>query len=183
VELDPSDQKQILLDEALSAIEKKKKTPKQALHELAETGLFVFHGTNLTGIAELVPRQAFNKGEPDGTPAIFAATNPDIAIFQAVFNAARQQVESGDATTGWTGSHEGDVQFRTTPNVAEFLKEHPETIGEVYVLDSENFTSGDRGMVSENAVTPLTAIAVGVEDLPSNIHVYGTSDWPQSRQS
>ena len=56
------------------------------LHTLAETGNYVFHGTSKKGLMELSSHQHVIFGQHDGAPAVSATTEPEVAIFKALYN-------------------------------------------------------------------------------------------------
>ncbi|MCL5093565.1 MAG: hypothetical protein M1355_00290 [Patescibacteria group bacterium] len=126
------------------------------LQELAETGLFVFHGSDNPDIEELEPRQAYDKGKPDGQPAVCAAINPDLTIFKSLMP---------KFSAGWTRIN-GEMLLLLKEKGDEEMKDKK---GFVYILDKVLFSpdcneTGDWRAYKE--IKPISKVKVGINDAP-----------------
>jgi len=154
---------EIILNETIQKFQKKldsrEITPKEMLHGLAETGLFVFHGSDNPDIEELEPRQAYFRSKEDGKPAVCAIDFPDIAIFKSLIPGI-----SG----GWYGTREKGMNYVISDSSYKKMKNN---VGFVYILDKNLFSphKGDFGsgdLRSLERVNPLAKVRVDINDSP-----------------
>lgn len=111
------------------------------LKYLADTGEFLFHGTNSPEIEELEPRQANCQAKNFGNlNAVYATNDSVLPIFHSVF---KRNGFEGSSSSGVTFSERngGDAKYifkiNGTNSTGEFW-----TDGCVYVLDRSQFEQG-----------------------------------------
>ena len=149
---------------------------KEELLRLEQTGEYVFHGTG-ADLDELHPQQAIDieKG-PDGSPAVFASSKADYAIFMAIVH-KKNAPEGTHSKAGATSFDDGSIRmkFGATQKTLDQLQESAS--GWVYVFDAKDFAPrpdhGARGVeyVSYKTVQPVQKILVHKADLPEEISV------------
>src|SRR3989344_4707378 len=142
---------------------------KERLLLLEKEGRFVFHGSPISNIEELEPRQAHTipKGEKelvnDGNPAVAASPYVEIAIFRAL-------IKIGRSAFGSDG--EGNLYFEASQKALDAAKTR---VAYIYVLAKEDFVpkSGAPMMAmdwrSEKPAKPVEIIEIGYQDLPNQI--------------
>lgn len=152
---------------------------RERLIELAETKKYVFHGSGEL-LEELEPRQAYNHPHdseedaiPDGEPAVFATSKPDIAIFMSIFN--YQNAPKGSRSA--YDHDEKGLRFRVTKATMDQIHNAK---GYVYVFDRNDFSPrgeipGDptayvEAMAYKN-VRPVEVVEVSEKDLPEGIEI------------
>jgi hypothetical protein len=136
------------------------------LRELEESGLYVFHGTNID-VEELEPRQAVdNNTGPDDKPGIHASQMADYAIFMAV------AAPLGHTSAGATESDDSlTVHFDIDKNVEARLND--QSMGWVYVFGKQDFVQRRPiEWISTKSAKPLFKIPVSRRDLPRNINIF-----------
>jgi hypothetical protein len=136
----------------------------KALEELQKEKTYLFHGSIITGLERLEPRQATNFERPDGNPAIFATDIIECAIFKPLVSIAQKNVK-GSTKSGW---EEGAKPiFYMSSNVNAYLISNPKAKASVYILDKSDFKSEKRGLVSTKPIEVLGEVIVGTGDLPA----------------
>lgn len=137
------------------------------LHELEQSGEYVFHGSPTPEIAELETRQAYDwkDGAPveDGPPAVVATPYADIAIFRSLVYL--------DSTS--FGVNDDRLSFQASPKALELARGRT---GFVYVMPKSQFAPkhGDvsemdwRSPVNQPAVR---IVEVSEADLPPDIEI------------
>lgn len=149
---------------------------KELLEALSRTGEFVFHGSPQK-LDKLEPRQQmhFNpktgKSESDGSPAVCASPDYEIAIFRSLTSShiARQLGVKNYYTE--FGLRDGKPYFRgTAESIA--LARRPEAVGYVHVFSKKGFQShNDLENRAYHQVEPLYIVEVKSPDLPENIEI------------
>ena len=145
--------------------------PRQKLHNLEQTGLFVFHGSSEPNLLELHPRQATTiinaQRVNDGDPAVVATERCDIAIFRALTKNARRSN---------FGIHNGEMYFKVDESSYNDLKDS-KACSYVYVFKKEGFNVwNEMESRSLEPVKPDQVIQVTFDDLPTNIRLM-PEDW------
>jgi len=143
---------------------------RERLLSLEKEEKYVFHGSPVR-VDALEPRQAGGHDEEtghyedDGTPAVFASTYADCAIFMAFIRGREYENKMGIDDFN-------QLHFVAHRVLMEGAKDK---IGYVYVLDKNDF--GDfRGLdcTSKKPVHPREVIEVTFGDLPKDIKVIET---------
>lgn len=166
-----NDQIEIVLSEVLKSVNSGEMTPKAALENLRNTGLFLFHGSTASDLQELKPKQAFQLETPDGPPAVFATNLPEAAIFKGIITKVQNNIINTKTTSGWSGNSEDGLDFYITRPISDYLDEHPEISADIYVLDKNDFIVDERGFTSDKPVKIIGTVKVTRADLPNNIEV------------
>jgi len=146
---------------------KKQLSPnKQQLLTLEKTEKYVFHGSP-EKVSIFEPRQAYDNWKPDWAPATFATEKVEIAIFRALINRHRGDIEWPSKSSF---SHKNGAIFYTlTQNL---LNQAQDKIWYIHVFtksDFSHFTPIE--CKSFNHVTPLQVISITVDDLPKGINI------------
>lgn len=158
---------------------------REALEYLLGTGLYVFHGSPVQ-ISELQPHQATNHGQPDGEPAVAAATDINSPIFRALINGRRDSDEVRKTITeggkypysGWAGGSEGTV-YATVRHYYD-LAAQDGVEGYVHTMDKSSFQLFRGEMRCFDPVIPQFVTAVTIRDLPSHVEIFETAREVQS---
>lgn len=128
---------------------------------------FLLHGSSVSGIDELQPRQGSEKDDiPENKRfAIYAITIPAVALFRGLVSGIEGSTQfSVDTHVQDNGKMEESIKFCTSFNVPEHRK------GWVYVLPSSTFEeAGGPQFTSPVAVRPCYAIPVQLSDFPYEI--------------
>jgi hypothetical protein len=135
------------------------------LKYLAQTGKFLFHGTNFTQIEELEPRLANCRSKNFGNlEAVYATMDPVLPVFHSVFN------KKYFAGVHSSGTNSGNYVFKVD---GKFEDDKIWTDGCVYILDRTKFEQGtdDDGKIidefaSKEPVKPLAKLHLTPEDFP-----------------
>lgn len=114
---------------------------------LAETGKYVFHGTNSKEqFDKLEARQANDTSKESGNKkAVYADANPTIPLGAALLNTGHLKGEMESFTTGWSND-DGKVTFILSPNAYERVASKDHDVmsdGYVYVLDKTHFVNAE----------------------------------------
>lgn len=141
---------------------------RRALHELEATGQYLFHGSPVSDIEEMEPRQAFDWSsgmkEKDGDPCVATTPFADVAIFRSIVNEDWTSFEKND---------DGSLSFKASEKALESSKKGS---GYVYVFKKDAFKphQDPQGMEwrAHSPQKPTQFIHVSFRDLPENIHVY-----------
>lgn len=139
---------------------------RRELLSLEKTGKYVFHGSP-DRIEILEPRQAVNKGENDGNPAIFATPHTDTAIFRSLIN---DRNVTGDSESKFgIDDKKGGLYFEATQNLIDNARGK---IGKVYILDKKDFFQFEGTQcITEKTIKPIRVIEVNYDDLPDYIKI------------
>lgn len=143
------------------------------LHDLEQTGNYVFHGSPAADIHELEIRQPYDWTDgvqkEDGAPCVAATQFADIAIFRAlVFN----------DTTSFGQNDDGTLHYAATEKALRSAKGRT---GFVYVLPKSTFAprhGDDQEMEwrSEENQRAAQVVQVTERDLPKNITILPPRD-------
>lgn len=137
------------------------------LHELEATGEYVFHGSSVSDVAELEPRQPKNKKDGvmqnHGEPSVVATPYADIAIFRSIVFMD---------STGF-GVGEDGPEFRSSQTALDAARY---VTGYVYVLPKSNFkplegNEEEMDWRADTSQTPSQIIEVSFKDLPEGIKI------------
>ncbi|MBU5352067.1 hypothetical protein ACN9MH_16640 [Paenibacillus silvae] len=127
-------------------------------------GLYVFHGSNHTGIRIFEPRkQTLYNGQ--WTKAVFAASDPHWPMFYAIFNRSRLK---GSFRNGCIRGRRQNYHFYSLNQST--ISNDPWTEGMVYFLPRESFTApGPRGIsfdewLCHEPVAPIAKLKVCQDD-------------------
>lgn len=138
---------------------------KEHLLELRDSGQFLFHGSGKQ-IKTLEPRQSYHypgTGTKIAEPhlAVFASSNPDIAIFMAIFS----EKNFTHLRTGFGSDENGVATFRVNQETIQALPDNAS--GYVHVLSKDHFqhTEADE-WISFIPTETIEIIEVTKEDLP-----------------
>lgn len=120
---------------------------KHFLYTLAETGDFVFHGTNAKERFDVLEaRQANDAAKESGNKrAVYADAGITVPLASAVLNKSYILEKLSTFTTEW-GNKDGKMLFRFSPNFYDlFVSGDPELFsdGYVYVLDKAGFMNAE----------------------------------------
>jgi len=145
-------------------------TTKQALLALEKTGKYVFHGSGVE-IKRFDPRQAYTiidgKNIPDGTPAVFASSLVDYAIFMSLLN--KNNCPNGfRSSVNVVRDPNGPTRLRLLADEKGMSQLNDGSSGFVYVFDKEQFSprpQGDTEYVCLHGVEPLSTFNVGRQEL------------------
>ena len=123
----------------------------------------LYHGTPLSGIKTLTPRQAMNAAYPDRVEeaAVYASDDIDYSIFMAIIGKRQWG--------GWNKKQFGGKGFYIYEEFEEYLNlsQYEEPTGTVYFLGSDSFEQkAGHEWHSRSPVRVLGSLAVGVQDLP-----------------
>lgn len=153
--------------EELRDIEREESEGARLLHELEQTGEYVFHGSTVASIDELRIHQPYDytndiKRE-DGDPCIAATRSADVAIFRALVV---------DDHTGFGPDDQGNIQLRASQKAIDAARTRK---GFVYVLPKKGFAQFGvhptmEWRSSENQ-KPVQIIEVNEKDLPKDIEL------------
>ncbi|MFH1454802.1 MAG: hypothetical protein ABIF22_00535 [bacterium] len=150
---------------------------KEKLHNLEETGQYLFHGSPTGNIEILEPRQSEhfpdkNKPIKDGEPAVSTTPYSDIAIFRSIIN--RENIH------GSSGFGIDDDKLKFSISSEKVLEEVVGKVGYVYVFDRKDFEPYSReGEATEKSmewrsyknVKPIEIIEVNFDDLPERENI------------
>ena len=121
-------------------------------------GGHLFHGSIFRSLVELRPNQAFSHNKPDGTPAVFASSSIDPAIFMAVLG------KRGKA--GWDNYLYGDPFGFYVAESSYELAQAEHWQGSVYVVNSSDFDEKGLMMSRSTQIVPVVCeVNVCFEDL------------------
>lgn len=155
----------------LEAIKNHKISGRPALQWLQDQDKYVFHGTTAF-IDHFGPRQAYNAGEPDGPPAVFATPYCDIAIFRSLIHKEYDKAQGRLHKSHFSAvvSEQGTtLSFGTLANELERVQQENRT-GYVAVFAKEAFQPKVPGeVVSYTDVEAIAVVKTKFEDLPINI--------------
>ena len=137
------------------------------LHELEQTGAYVFHGSTTADIAELETRQPYDYTDDvkqeHGSPCVAATLSADVAIFRALVV---------DEYTGFGPDDKGNIRLRASQKALDAVRGQK---GFVYVLPKDGFTQFGvhpkmewRSSVNQK---PTQIIEVTEKDLPKDIEL------------
>lgn len=139
---------------------------RRRLLDLEKTGKYLFHGTRVAGLNELLPSLPFtyvqeNRIPHGDRPTISATPSADMAIFYAVVVGGYR----GVSTNG------KEVTYSATKKALDYAKTHT---GYVYVVDRNdfNYPLGAHALIEVRADKPthvLQAIPVGFTDIVEKI--------------
>jgi len=149
----------------------------ERLRTLEETGNYVFHGSPVSNMQALEPRQGTHtpdeskQGEKilDGKPAVSATPFVSFAIFRAIVNNANVPFKHSSRF----GFKDGEREYRVSS--VEVLESVRGKKGYVYVFDKDEFEPYSRdgkvrdGLMEWRAykkVKPVEVVEVTYEDLP-----------------
>ena len=150
---------------------------KEKLFKLEKTNRYVFHGSG-EKLESLDPRQGYTyvdgKQIKDGSPAVFASSLVDYAIFMAIIN--KNNCPKGVYTSaGRSGDSKetASLKFRASRKTVEQLTD--EALGYVYVFPISDFTLRDSGgieYISYFSVKPKEVVWVRKSDLSEQIEIF-----------
>lgn len=156
--------------EELRGIEREEGEGARLLHELEQTGEYVFHGSPRGGLTELNPHQATipvdGQEQNDGTEAIAATPYADFAIFRAL-----TKDPEGDTSVGT--KDDGRLQMHASRNVIDSVKDQT---GYVYVFPRSQFSVYGEGPMELRSSTnqkPIRIVEVTEKDFPKNVELIG----------
>lgn len=140
----------------------------ELLSQLANTGKFVFHGTNSEAVYEILEaRQANDSTKESGNKkAVYADEGTTAPIAAALWNRNYIRSKFRSTVTGWSNNEEGKMIFKFSPNLFELVKNKDENLysdGFIYALDRSNFDNAeDAGAEwhAESDQKPVLAIKV-----------------------
>jgi hypothetical protein len=154
---------------------------RESLNQLIEQGVsiedlcnefvkqgFVLHGTGISGLEKLEPRQANDEGgyEENLQNAVYATDDPRIPIFMAL-----RWGLSGTSQYSIFSSRQEDGQYTETAHFSAASDIPSDTVGSVYVLPKDTFevAGSDSQLVSLVSVTPRFELPVTLSDFPYTI--------------
>lgn len=160
--------------------EQKEKTGSEKLADLEATEKYVFHGSPISDLKKLFPRQAknyFDSKNPesfmlDGEPAVCASPHAKAAIFMALVN-SKNIPTSYFSSLGKKGD---ELEFSVSD--LDILKHLKGKKGYVYVFKKDNFDPYSRdGFAGEHSlewrtyseIEPVKIIEVSFDDLSEGI--------------
>lgn len=157
-------------DEVLHHVRKKNLQGKEALDLLAQSGMFIFHGSHWS-LGALEPQQAITVDRETsqlmahGVPAVCASADAEVAIFRALIN-RHTAYDQRDYRSGFSWEEVGAIRFRASQSAITSARA-TSTVGYVHVLLREGFEEFDR-LEHRNIerVMPLLVIRVTGRDLP-----------------
>lgn len=169
-----------VLRDVLARVERAEMTPKEGLHALEQTGLFLFHGTP-DSIGELEPRQphTIEKGKrvPHGDPSVCVTPYADIAIFRALVNKKLAQDYNLSSLNSSFGTSEAGVFFTIKTEEALQYARQPDHAGYVLVCSRDGFQPfSPSEWRSSSAVQPVVTVRVTGADLPEEVEVRDRSN-------
>lgn len=144
----------------------------RVLHELEQSGKFVFHGSTAGDIPELEIRQPYDYTDgikqEHGAPCVAATRSADVAIFRALVN---------DDYTGFGPDDQGNIRLWASQKALDAARGRK---GFVYVLSQEGFTQfGAHPKMewrsSENQ-KPTQIVEVTEKDLPKDIELISVEE-------
>lgn len=142
---------------------------KKILKGLESEGAYIFHGSPFGNTEMLEPRQALEKGENDGNPAVSGSPYADIAIFRSIIN---EKIITDTSYSSSFGYANGQLFFKASSNILENLNDKK---GYVYVFNKSDFEPYDRnGNVSDKnmewrsykPLKPVRVVEVNFDDMP-----------------
>lgn len=141
---------------------------RERLHELEQTGKFVFHGSPHV-LEKLEPHQAKTMSKEksemvdDGKPAVITSPFADIAVFRSLFN----KINIKNNYTSSFSYLNNNLFFSTN---SKSLEQAKNCIGYVYIFNKKDFQQySSMEYRSEKSVKPIEVLEVTFEDLPRNI--------------
>ncbi len=155
--------------------------PRESLDQLIEQGVsvedlcnefvkqgFVLHGTGISGLEKLEPRQANDEGgyEENLQNAVYATDDSRIPIFMAL-----RWGLSGTSQYSIFSSRQEDGQYTETARFSAASDIPSDTTGSVYVLPKDTFevAGSDSQLISLVSVTPRFELPVMLSDFPYTI--------------
>jgi hypothetical protein len=158
---------------------------RQKLIDLQNSGKYVFHGSKIGGLDNLVPRQATDTnpatGElfEDGDPAISASPFCDLAIFVALLpSTPPASVKKELNEYSQYGTLNGEPYMATIKKTYDRMID-PSNSGFVYVLERSSFSEYEkRGYEyrSMHSVQPVEVLRVTAADIPPSIIIRDLSE-------
>lgn len=147
---------------------------KQKLLELEKEGKYLFHGSPVANLKEIIPHQAYTTLQEggdmvkDGESCVAATPYLDIAIFRAL-------VTKGKSSFSVSATSIEDAIMELKAN-QEAIENSKGQTGYVYVLDKTGFVPRSENNYcmewrSSTSVKPLWMFEVNFEDLPQNIEI------------
>lgn len=139
---------------------------RQILEEIAASGKYLFHGSPYK-LKQVEPRQAYNRGRPDGKPAVATIDLIDPAIFISLI----------PKDSGWSANG-NDWHFYASFDALEKAKA---ATGYVYVFEKNTefkLYKRSREWRAYRIVTPAKVVEVHYEDLPADIKIKNLSALP-----
>jgi hypothetical protein len=135
------------------------------LNELADTGRFVFHGTNSTMVFEKLEARQANDATGN-KKAVYADAGITAPMASAIWNKNYIRTKFKSYVTGWSNNKSDKMTFMFSPNVYELIKNKDENIysdGFIYVLNKENFQNAhDAGAEWHAEIDQVPVLAIGV---------------------
>jgi hypothetical protein len=141
------------------------------LHELEQSGKFVFHGSPDGEVTEFEPRQMTTYVDDvqvkDGPPGIATTPHADLAIFHALTK------DRGEGNTNFGTNDDGSIYMKASQAVLDATKDHT---AYVYVFPRSAFApryGDDQEMERRSEVNqrPVQVVAVTDRDLPPDINI------------